>query len=137
MTTRFAVACDLANMDQSGKLNLIGAFNAFGASELPFVHKRFVIAGAFDSTVVRADDPYTVTCTVLTPSGAVAFREQLPGRIESDAEINFDLPVAINVIVEIANMPFAEAGKYRVELTVEAENDSAAHEIDLYVVRFP
>jgi len=57
MDVTFAVLADGANVTQDGKLNILGIFNALGASQFPAVHPQMFLVMRFEAT--RAEEGKT------------------------------------------------------------------------------
>ncbi len=117
MNVDFAVICDYAIVDQYGKLSVLGIFQHIWVPQLPAVHPRLhlVIRLKGKRTEVGQHDVRIRLCSeggqeVLSGDGRVTFAEPPAGitEVEAGAVLMFDVP-------------FASAGKYRFEITVNGE----------------
>jgi hypothetical protein len=121
MKVDFAVVCDYAVVDQYGKLSVMGIFQHIWVAQFPAVHPRLHLVlrlkgkrtevGQHDTQIRLLDAD---GAEVLSGSGTVTLAEPPAGvtEIEAGAILVFDVP-------------FARAGRYVFEITVDGEVQAA------------
>jgi hypothetical protein len=121
MNVQVAVLCDAAT-DTSGKLNLLGAFDAIYAQQLPAIHLQCSIAlritftngeeGAHQMRIsfVDADGRF------IMPGIDLPFRVDLPG------DVHF---ATLNFIVGIQQLKFDKPGVYSIDVAVDGNQETS------------
>lgn len=117
MTIQVAVLCDAATED-SGKLNLLGAFDTIYAPQMPAIHPQCAVA--LRATFQPGDEgARKMTISFINADG----RSILQG---IDMDVNVSLPddvhfVTRNFIVTIHQLKFDEPGLYSVDVRLDSE----------------
>ncbi len=117
MKIEFAVACDYALVDQHGKLSVLGIFQHIWVAQFPAVHRRLYLVIRLKGTRTEVGEHPVSICfrdeddhDVLTGRGTVNFSEPPAGVLEIEAGA-----------VLVFDVPFAKAGRYRFEITVDED----------------
>jgi hypothetical protein len=121
MKLDFAVVCDYAIVDQYGKLSVMGVFQHIWVAQFPAVHPRLHLVLRIKGkrtevgehrVRIRLTD--TSGAEVLSGDGTVTLAEPPAGvtEVEAGAILVFDVP-------------FAHAGRYAFEITVDGELQAA------------
>jgi hypothetical protein len=117
MIVDFAVVCDYAIVDQHGKLSVLGIFQHIWVARFPTVHPRLhLVLRLKGKRTEVGEHPVLIRLLdeagseVLHGNGTVTFAEPVAGvlEIEAGAVLAFDVPLA-------------QAGRYRFEVTVDGE----------------
>ena len=130
MNIDFAVACDYAIVDQFGKLSVLGIFQHIWVTSFPAVHRRlYLVIRLKGSRTEVGEHPVSIRLRdeggedVLTGHGKVDFSEPPAGILEIEAGT-----------VLVFDVPFAKAGRYRFEVTVDG---TVQTEVPITVARRP
>jgi uncharacterized protein DUF6941 len=115
MNIQVAVLCDAANED-SGKLNLLGAFDTIYAPELPAVHPQCAVA--LRVTFMSGDEgERKLKLNFVNADGrAIMPAIEIPVAVVLPDDVHF---VTRNFIVNIQQLKFAEAGLYSVDVRLD------------------
>jgi hypothetical protein len=116
-----AFFADMAKDDANGKVSMLGAFlDSLRPPSLPFnVRLSFVVRLAFDSAELTT--PHTLHASLETSSGDESlFSETMPLPAMPNADFDKDLPVGINLNIEL-NVAIRRAGLYRMILRLDGD----------------
>jgi hypothetical protein len=115
MNIQVAVLCDAANED-SGKLNLLGAFDTIYAPQLPAVHPQCAVA--LRVTFMSGDEgERKLKLNFVNADGrAIMPSIEIPVSVVLPDDVHF---VTRNFIVNIQQLKFAEAGLYSVDVRLD------------------
>jgi len=115
MNIQVAVLCDAANED-SGKLNLLGAFDTIYAPQLPAVHPQCAVA--LRLTFMSGDEgERRLKLNFVNADGrAIVPPVEIPVTVTLPDDVHF---VTRNFIVNIQQLKFAEAGLYSVDVRLD------------------
>ena len=128
MDVTLALLADGANISQDGKLNILGVFNALGASSFPVAHPQMFLVLRFEAS--RAEEGKTksveiqladgdgnklfaITNNIMVPPGA-------PGQ-----------PIRMNHILAMTGVRFPGAGDYVFNILIGDDQKAA---VDLKLV---
>jgi hypothetical protein len=115
MNIQVAVLCDAATED-SGKLNLLGAFDTIYAPQLPAVHPQCAVA--LRVTFMSGDDgARQLKLNFVNADGrAIMPPIEIPVSVVLPDDVHFSTR---NFIVNIQQLKFAEAGLYSVDVRLD------------------
>jgi hypothetical protein len=115
MYIQVAVLCDAANED-SGKLNLLGAFDTIYAPQMPAVHPQCAVA--LRGTFMSGDEgERKLKLNFVNADGrAIMPSIEIPVVVTLPDDSHF---VTRNFIINIQQLKFAEAGLYSVDIRLE------------------
>jgi hypothetical protein len=115
MNIQVAVLCDAANED-SGKLNLLGAFDTIYAPQLPAVHPQCAVA--LRVTFMSGDEgARQLKLNFVNADGrAIMPPIEIPVAVALPDDVHF---FTRNFIVNIQQLKFAEAGLYSVDVRLD------------------
>jgi hypothetical protein len=115
MNIQVAVLCDAANED-SGKLNLLGAFDTIFAPQMPAVHPQCSVA--LRVTFMSGDEgEHKLKLNFVNADGhAIMPPIEIPVAVTLPDEVHF---LTRNFIVNIQQLKFAEAGLYSVDVRLD------------------
>ena len=116
-----AVLCDAANED-SGKLNLLGAFDTIYAPQLPAVHPQCAVA--LRVTFMPGDEgTHKLGLNFVNADGRAIMP---PIEMPVNVSLPDDSPVITrNFIVNIQQLQFAEAGLFSVDSRLDDESQGS------------
>jgi hypothetical protein len=121
MNIQVAVLCDAANED-SGKLNLLGAFDTIYAPQLPAVHPQCAVA--LRLTFLPGDEgEHKLGLNFVDADGRSIMQPiDLPVNISLPDDVHF---ITRNFIVNIQQLKFDEPGVYSVDIRLDNETQSS------------
>ena len=130
MNVQVAVLCDAAT-DENGKMNLLGAFDTIYAQQLPAVHPQCAVA--LRVTFASADEgPHKLKLNFINADGrAIMPAMEIPVTVTLPDDVHF---LTRNLIVNIQQLKFAEAGLYSVDVRLD---DKSHASIPLLVKNIP
>lgn len=120
MNIQVAVLCDAANED-SGKLNLLGAFDTIYAPQLPAVHPQCAVA--LRLTFLPGDEgEHKLGLNFVDADGRSIMQPiDLPVSISLPDDVHF---ITRNFIINIQQLKFDEPGVYSVDIRLDNETHS-------------
>jgi hypothetical protein len=115
MNIQVAVLCDAANED-SGKLNLLGAFDTIYAPQLPAVHPQCAVA--LRVTFMSGDEgSRQLKLNFVNADGrSIMPSIEIPVAVALPDDVHF---ATRNFIFNFQNLQFAEAGLYSVDVRLD------------------
>ena len=130
MNVQVAVLCDAAT-DENGKLNLLGAFDTIYAQKLPAVHPQCAVA--LRVTFAAADEgEHKLKLNFINADGrSIMPAMEIPVKVTLPDDVHF---LTRNLIVNIQQLKFAEAGLYSVDMRLD---DKSHASIPLLVKNVP
>lgn len=112
MQVKYAFFCDAANVDASGKLNVLGVFQNVQASQFPYTHPKMTFVAGIESRISEAGKHQIKIVfidedgkNVLPPLTGVF--ETSPGQLNS------------NFLLDLVNISFPKAGVYMADIVVD------------------
>lgn len=109
--------CDAAT-DQHGKLNILGAFDAIYAGEMPCKHPACAIAIRIRfERIEKGIHPFRIA--IIDEDGNY-LGPQLDGNCEVQAHDNSESTVS-NFILNIQGLDFKKYGKYRIDFAMDGQ----------------
>ena len=120
MNIQVAVLCDSANED-SGKLNLLGAFDTIFAPQLPAVHPQCAVA--LRVTFMSGDEgERKLKLNFVNADGrSIMPSIEIPVEVTLPDDVHF---LTRNFIVNIQQLKFAEAGLYSVDVRLDDKSQA-------------
>ncbi len=123
MNVKFAVVSDAVNHTTEGKLNILGIFNAIGASAFPATHPEMNLVVSFLASSVEEGKVKELEIQligshgkkVLTISGKAVVPKARPG-----------YPVEMNFIQSLRGIVFEEPGDYAFVILVNGDEKGRA-----------
>ena len=115
MTIQVAVLCDAAT-DYNSKLNLLGTFDTIYAPQMPAQHPQCSVAIriAFDRV---EEGHHTLNLNFVDEDGQPIMKSmQIPVEAVFPADATF---ISRNVVVNILQLTFSQAGLYSVDLAMD------------------
>ena len=107
--------CDAAT-DQSGKLNVLGAFDLIFGKEVPTRHRACSIAARIRFSKIEAGD-HAVKIFIIDVDGN-SIGPKLEGGIS--VRIGDNAPTAVvNLILNMQNLEFQQYGLYQIDLAID------------------
>lgn len=103
------VICDLAQITQDGKLNIMGIFERIYARSLPMRYPRFFIVGMLSGEPLSE---HTVGFSITNPRG-----EHIIRQYEMKTQLGYNRRA--NVLNDLTGTTFEEAGIYTMMMTVD------------------
>jgi hypothetical protein len=118
VNVQVAILCDAAT-DDNGKLNLLGAFDTIYAQQLPAVHPQCAVA--LRVTFVTGDEGQRkLALNFINADGhPVMPAMEIPVAIALPEDVYF---VTRNIIVNIQQLKFVEAGLYSVDVLLDGKS---------------
>src|SRR5882757_6110791 len=115
MNIQVAVLCDAANED-SGKLNLLGAFDTIYAPQLPAIHPQCAVA--LRVTFMSGDEEaHQLKLNFVNADGrSIMPSIEIPVSVVLPEDVHF---LTRNFIVNIQQLKFVEAGLYSVDVRLD------------------
>jgi hypothetical protein len=122
MNIQVAVLCDAATDDNSGKLNLLGAFDTIYAQQMPAVHPQCAVA--LRGTFVPGDEgTRKLTLNFINADGrAIMQAIEIPVPVTLPDDAHF---LTRNFIVNIQQLKFEEPGLYSVDVRLDDESQAS------------
>jgi len=117
MRVDLAVLADYATTTQDQKLVVVGVFDTIIVTELPAAHRSLHLAlrvcfGPADS------GPHTLVVRLVDPDGHEVI-PALQADFSADVPEDPDAEDALQMVLEIGNVPFAIAGPHAVDILVD------------------
>lgn len=103
------VICDLAQITQDGKLNIIGVFERIYAQALPMRYPRFFIVGMLSGEPLSH---HTVQFSIMNPRG-----EHIIRQYEMVTRLGYNSKA--NVLNDLTGTIFEDTGIYTMTMTVD------------------
>ncbi len=132
MNIQVAVLCDAATQDSSSKLNILGAFDTIYAPQMPAVHLQCAVA--LRITFLPGDEgTRQLTLNFVNADGhsiMPAF-PPIPIEVALPEDAHF---VTRNIVVNIQQLQFAEAGAYSVDIRIDGQSVAS---IPLWIKNLP
>ncbi len=118
MNVQVAILCDAAT-DDNGKLNLLGAFDTIYAQQLPAVHPQCAVA--LRVTFAAGDEGQRkLALNFINADGhPVMPAMEIPVAIALPEDVYF---VTRNIVVNIQQLKFVEAGLYSVDVLLDGQS---------------
>jgi len=129
---KFGIVCDAANVDASGKLNILGVFDTIMGREAPVRRPSFTlvlrmeapsIEGTTHQVAIRLVDADGNSLIEASLGEGVVFRQTGPGR-----------PLRAQVLAPMEGLTFPNFGDYEFHVVV---NGSSLGAIPIYVQEAP
>lgn len=105
--------CDAAT-DHAGKLNILGATDSLVVPGVPLVFARCCIVMRFRVSRVESGD-HTVRLMIIDVDGRTIMN--MDGKM--GIHMTSAMTSAVNVIINLTNLEFQEAGEYAIEVAVD------------------
>jgi hypothetical protein len=113
--------CDAAT-DQGGKLNVLGAFDAIWAGQLPAIHPACaVVLRIRFSKIEEGQHPFRIC--VIDEDGTEVF-PRLEGTISVKVPPKVDSTV-VNVVANLQRLKLPKFGKYRIDLAIDGQQKAS------------
>src|SRR6516162_2541253 len=122
MNIQVAVLCDAATDDNSGKLNLLGAFDTIYAQQMPAVHPHCSVA--LRGTFMPGDEgTRKLTLSFINADGVAIMQDiEIPVPVALPDDAHF---LTRNFIVNFQNLQFNEPGLYSVDVRLDNETQAS------------
>src|SRR3954464_1624177 len=121
MNIQTAVLCDAAT-EHGGKLNLLGAFDAIHAQQLPVLHPQCAIALRMTFTDAE-EGSHTLRLTFMDEDGQSIMRGiDVPVTVAIPADAHF---ATSNIIVNIQQLKFDRPGLYSVDISMDGKQEGS------------
>lgn len=121
MNIQVAVLCDAAT-DSGGKLNLLGAFDAIYAQQLPVSHPQCSIALRMTFTDAE-EGAHKLRLTFMDEDGkSIMPGIDVPVTVAIPAEAHF---ATSNIIVTIQQLKFDQPGLYSVDVSMDGRQEGS------------
>ncbi len=121
MDIQIAVACDAAT-ESNGKLNLLGAFDAIHAQQLPVVHPQCSVALRMTFNKVE-EGAHKLRFSFGDEDGkSIMPGIDLPFEVRLAEDTHF---LTTNFIVSIQQLRFEKAGHYSIDVAVDGRQEAA------------
>ncbi|MDB6021570.1 MAG: hypothetical protein JWQ04_1427, partial [Pedosphaera sp.] len=121
MQIQIAVACDAAT-ESNGKLNLLGAFDAIHAQQLPVIHPHCSIALRMTFSKVEEGARKLRFSFVDEDGKSIMPSIDLPFEVRVPDDSHF---LTTNFIVSIQQLRFEKAGTYSIDVAVDGRQEAA------------
>lgn len=109
--------CDAAT-DQYGKLNVLGAFDAFVVPQVPYIHPQFAVAIRIRfKRSESANHPFRIS--VVDEDGKPVVRP-LDGNVNIQIREADEFAV-INLVVNLRDVKLEKFGRYSIDLTMDGK----------------
>jgi len=126
LTLNHFAVCDYAMVSKENKLSLIGIFNQIFVRELPSTYSKIFVVGVVSG---EANEVYEVSLRLNGPDGNNIIPEQkLKLTVGANGETN--------IIAELNNLRFNNAGKYEIDLIMN-DKTLGKREFSVAVVKSP
>jgi len=119
MDTEVFVLCDAAT-DDTGKLNILGAFDSIMARALPVVHPQCAVALRIRFLRVEAGD-HKIKISLMDEDG----KSVVPD-LDAAVNIRFRGPessLAVNMIMNLQRVQFKMTGEYSINLAIDGRHE--------------
>jgi hypothetical protein len=114
--------CDSAT-DQFGKLNILGAFDAIAAHNVPVVHPQFSVALRIRFRKSEsANHPFRIN--LVDADGKPVLPRPFDGNVNVQLRETDEFAV-VNLIVNLRDTRFEKFGRYSVDLTMDGKQRGA------------
>lgn len=114
--------CDAAT-DQFGKLNILGAFDAIAAPQLPVVHPQLSVALRIRfKKSESANHPFRIN--LVDADGKSVVPRPFDGNVSVEIQGADDFAV-VNLIVNLRDTRFEKFGRYSIDLTMDGKQRGA------------
>jgi hypothetical protein len=121
MNIQIAVLCDAAT-ESAGKLNLLGAFDAIQAAQLPAVHPQCSIALRMTFNKVE-EGAHKLRINFVDEDGKSIMQAiDLPFQVAMPEDAHF---ITTNIIVSMQQLRFAKAGLYSIDVAIDGRQEVA------------
>ncbi|HIG30669.1 MAG TPA: hypothetical protein EYQ50_23870 [Verrucomicrobiales bacterium] len=121
MEVQIAVLCDAAT-DNTGKLNLLGAFDTIVSNQLPVVHPQCSVALRVVFHSMEAGK-HKVRLNFVDEDGKTIMPHiEIPTDIRMADEMSF---LSRNFIVNIQQLKFKRAGLFSIEVTIDDRHSAS------------
>lgn len=128
MDITLALIADAANVSADGKLNIMGVFNALGASTFPVVHPQIAMVLRFEANRAEEGKTRKIEIALADGDGAKLFA------IGADLVVPQappGTPIRLNHILMLNNLQFPRAGDYVFNVLIGDDHKAA---IDLRLI---
>ncbi len=133
MDVTLALLADAANVSSDGKLNILGIFNALGASAFPVVHPQMALVLRFEATRAEGGKARQVELQLADSDGQKLFQISAQLMIPTGAP---GAPIRLNHILMLNNIQFPRAGDYVFNILV-GDDQKAGIELRIVEVKQP
>jgi len=113
--------CDAAT-DQAGKLNVLGAFDAIFAGQVPATHPACAVALRIRFSGIE-EGPHPFRICIIDEDGAEVF-PKLEGAISVKVPPKSDSTV-VNVVANLQRLKLPRFGKYRIDLAIDGRQTAS------------
>ena len=121
MNIQVAVLCDAAT-DTDGKLNLLGAFDAIYAHQLPAIHPQCSIALRMTFTNIE-EGAHQLRLNFVDADGKFIMPGiDLPIQVKLPEDVHF---ITHNFIVSIQQLKFDKPGLYSIDVALDGRQEAA------------
>jgi hypothetical protein len=128
MEVTLAVLADGANVSQDGKLNILGVFNALGATMFPVMHPQMYLVLRFEATRAEEGKTKKVEIQLADSDGTKLFAIGSNLMVPPGAP---GQPIRMNHILAMNGVRFPKAGDYVFNILVGDDQKAA---VDLRIV---
>ncbi len=119
MEARILLSADFANIDSSGKLNIIGAFNRIYAHEFPAIHPLMHLVIRLTAELGELDRQRTLTILIWDEDGKqVGELPSIPFSVKSPKGGKRG---DHNAILQLQGMTFEKPGTYEFKVLVDGD----------------
>jgi uncharacterized protein DUF6941 len=128
MDITLALIADAANVSADGKLNIMGVFNALGATTFPVVHPQIAMVLRFEANRAEEGKTRKIEIALSDIDGAKLFA------IGADLVVPAappGTPIRLNHILMLNNLQFPKAGDYVFNVLIGDDHKAA---IDLRLI---
>ncbi len=133
MDVTLALLADAANVTADGKLNILGVFNALGASSFPVVHPQMALVLRFEATRAEEGKTRQIELQLADSDGQKLFKIGAQLMVPSAPPGS---PIRLNHILMLNNVQFPKAGDYVINVLV-GDDQKAGIDLKIVEVRQP
>ncbi len=131
MTVKWLLLADFANVDGTGKLNIIGEFSNLRVAALPVTHSFMSVVAKMCFSAAEAGRTINVELKLTDLDGAVVMHVG-PVQIGTPAEAIDARLIEIPFVINIQNLEFKKSGPYGLSFMVN-EDEKAHRTIEVFL----
>jgi len=133
MDVTLALLSDAANVTADGKLNILGVFNALGASSFPVVHPQMALVLRFEATRAEEGKMRQIEIQLGDSDGQKLFKIGAQLMVPTGVPGS---PIRLNHILMLNGVQFPKAGDYEFSILI-GDDQKASVDLKLVEVKAP